>query len=132
VTTSVACDLGGPQTQAPVVDEQRIADGHVAGQRGQGGADDLSRAGHVPVGDREGCALDELGLPFGEVAHPDLRALQVEQHRHRTAGVEGCLTDPGELLFVFVPGAVAEVESGDVDALVDEFSDLLVGVLVRT
>src|SRR5699024_934190 len=63
-------DLGGPQAQAPVVDEQRIAHGDVLGQGRQRRAHDFGGAVDVAAGDREGGSFDELLLAVGEGAHP--------------------------------------------------------------
>src|SRR5690606_36144641 len=92
--------LGGAQAQAPVVDEQRIADGDVFCQGRQGRGYELCGAGDVTAGDGERGAFDELFLAVCEGAYADLRTLEVEQDGDGASGVEGGLADPGELLLV--------------------------------
>jgi len=64
---------------------RRMPHPHVPGQALVGGGTDLGGARHVLDGDGEHVAGGQLVRAVGEAAQPDLRPLQVGQHRHRAA-----------------------------------------------
>ena len=73
----LAVDLGHPQPDLAVVDEDRVAGVDVAGQPGVRRAAILVVAGHVAGGDRPLLAAPQRDRAVGEGRQPDLRALEV-------------------------------------------------------
>ena len=67
------------------------------------------------------------GVPGPERAGPDLRPLQVLQHRHRLAEVSRGGADPADGPGVVGVAAVGEVEPGDVDAVAEQLLQRLRG-----
>ena len=128
VTTSVSSTDDHLEADLAVVDQQRVARLHVAGQALVRRPALVDVADHVAGGDREGGALLELHRPVAEGLQPDLRALQVGEDADRVAGVVGGLTHQAVDRLVVGVRAVAHVEAGDVHARLDEGSDPLRGV----
>src|SRR5699024_1507886 len=86
-----AGDVGDADGDPAVVDEDLVAGLDVLGQSLERGGNQILGAGNVLGGDGEGIALGQVVLALGEASEPDLRALQVHQHRHGAAGGLGGL-----------------------------------------
>jgi len=82
----VIADLGDGERQVAIVEQDLIARLHVVRQLLVRGRDAALVADHVDVRrDRELATGLELDLACTELAHADLRALEIEQHGDRLA-----------------------------------------------
>ena len=118
-------DLGHPQADLAVVDQDLVAVADVAGQPGVRRGGDLVVAVDLARGDRERLPGLDPGRALLEAAQPDLGALQVDEDAHAVAGLVGSLAHPAVDLLVLGVAAVAEVEPGDVHPGVHQLSDPL-------
>src|SRR5690606_26224367 len=125
-----ALEPGDAQLEAPVVEQQGVADLDVVDEALVGDPDALDVAGAVVVGGEvEGGALLQGDLALGEAHHADLRPLQVLQDAHREAELLGDGTDVEDGLPVQLLVAVREVDAEDVHARLQQLRDPL--ALVR-
>ena len=118
-------DLGHPQADLAVVDQDLVAVADVAGQSGVRRGSDLVVPLDLARGDRERLPGLNPGRALLEAAQPDLGALQVDEDAHPVAGLVGSLAHPAVDLLVLGVAAVAEIEPGDVHPGVHQLSDPL-------
>ena len=112
--------FGAFQHDAAVVDEDAVAGSDVSGESFVGGGDAFGVSGDVFGGDGELVAVGEFDGAVGEGAEADFGSLEVGEDSDGAVGVLCGLPEVGEARVVVVVGSVAEVESGDVQACVDE------------
>src|SRR5690606_5335549 len=96
------------------------------GQALEGRADELLGALDVLGRDGEDVTDGELVGAVGELAEADLRPLQVDENGDRLVGVRGSPAHVGVDLLVHRVAAVAQVHAGDVDAGIDDGSQVLI------
>jgi hypothetical protein len=85
VITSVLGDLGRPQGDPAVVDQDQVTGPDISAQALVRRGTPLDRSLDVLHGDRERRADAQLFLAIGKTAEPDLRALKVGQHPNRAS-----------------------------------------------
>src|SRR5690606_22536965 len=109
-----------------VVDEQEVSGGDILREAREGRPDELLRAEHVFRRDREDVADGELVRAVGELAEADLGALEVDEDGDGLPGVRGRAPHVRVHLLVHRMRTVAEVHAGDVDAGIDDGTQVLI------
>jgi hypothetical protein len=121
-------DVGDGELHVAIVDEQRVAGVAVSGETVVGGGGALDGARDGVGGDDEPVSGAEDVFACAEGAEPDLGALEIGEDADGPFEVLGRRLDVGERSGMDVVGAVAEIETGDVHAGVDEVGDGFDGV----
>ena len=110
----------------PVIDEDAMADLHLARQRRKGRGDDLRVPHHRFRGDDERLPVLQLHDAL-DVADTDLRPLNVADDRHVAAEVRGRLPHELDDARPLARRAVGEIEAEDIDAAGEQAVDALLG-----
>jgi hypothetical protein len=118
-------DVGHREAEVAVVEQDLVADLDVARQALVGRRHAALVADDVVGGDRELGARPELDLAGGQLADPDLGALEVEQHGDRLAAAIGLGADDLEHPRMIVVTSMRKVEPGDAHSGVDQLADAL-------